>query len=94
MKISDIAIDRPVFTTMCTVAMMVMGFMALGRLGIDLFPDISFPVVAITTTYPGAGPEEVEQQVSVTVFSRFAPCCPTTPTTRSSRNSIRAPHRS
>ena len=64
MKISDISIDRPVFTTMCAIAAMVMGFMALGRLGIDLFPDISFPVVAITTAYPGAGPEEVEQQVS------------------------------
>ena len=64
MKISDVSIDRPVFTTMCAIAAMVMGFIALGRLGIDLFPDISFPVVAITTAYPGAGPEEVEQQVS------------------------------
>jgi hydrophobe/amphiphile efflux-1 (HAE1) family protein len=64
MKISDVAIDRPVFTTMCAVATLVMGFMALDRLNVDLFPDVSFPVVAITTTYPGAGPEEVELQVS------------------------------
>ncbi|HEY1098974.1 MAG TPA: efflux RND transporter permease subunit [Myxococcota bacterium] len=64
MKIADVSIDRPVFTTMVTVAAMVMGFMALARLSIDLFPDVSFPVVAITTTYPGAGPEEVEQQVT------------------------------
>lgn len=64
MKISDVAIDRPVFTTMCAIATMVMGFMALSKLNIDLFPDVSFPIVAITTTYPGAGPEEVEQQVS------------------------------
>jgi HAE1 family hydrophobic/amphiphilic exporter-1 len=64
MKISDVSIDRPVFTTMCAIATMVLGFMALGRLSVDLFPDISFPVVAITTTYPGAGPEEVEEQVS------------------------------
>jgi hydrophobe/amphiphile efflux-1 (HAE1) family protein len=64
MKLSDISIDRPVFTTMCTVALMVMGGLAVDRLGVDLFPDVSFPVVAITTTYPGAGPAEVEQQVS------------------------------
>ena len=30
----------------------------------DLFPDVSFPIVAITTTYPGAGPAEIEEQVS------------------------------
>jgi hydrophobe/amphiphile efflux-1 (HAE1) family protein len=64
MKLSDVSIDRPVFTTMCTIALMVMGGLAVDRLGVDLFPDVSFPVVAITTTYPGAGPAEVEQQVS------------------------------
>jgi HAE1 family hydrophobic/amphiphilic exporter-1 len=64
MKLSDVSIDRPVFTTMCTIAMMVMGGLAVDRLGVDLFPDVSFPVVAITTTYPGAGPAEIEQQVS------------------------------
>ena len=64
MKISDVAIDRPVFTTMCVVATLVMGSLGLSKLGVDLFPDVSFPVVAITTTYPGAGPEEIEQQVT------------------------------
>ena len=64
MKIANVSIDRPVFVTMCAIATMVMGFLALGRLGLDLFPDVSFPVVAITTVYPGAGPEEVEQQVT------------------------------
>ncbi|MBM4282566.1 MAG: efflux RND transporter permease subunit [Deltaproteobacteria bacterium] len=64
MKLSDVSIDRPVFTTMCTIAMMVMGGLAVDRLGIDLFPDVSFPIVAITTTYPGAGPAEIEEQVS------------------------------
>lgn len=60
MKISDVAIDRPVFTTMVALAVVVMGGLALTRLGVDLFPDISFPIITITTPYPGAGPEEVE----------------------------------
>ncbi|MEW5848018.1 MAG: efflux RND transporter permease subunit [Myxococcota bacterium] len=64
MKITDVSIDRPVFTTMVTLAISVMGFLALGRLGIDLFPDITFPLASVVITYPGAGPEEVEQQVS------------------------------
>ncbi len=64
MMISNVAIRRPVFTTMVTVGLMTLGALGARSLGIDLFPDISFPVVLITTAYPGAGPEEVEQLVS------------------------------
>lgn len=64
MKISDVSIDRPVFTTMAALALLVMGGLAVTRLGVDLFPNVVMPVVAITTIYPGAGPTEVEQQVT------------------------------
>src|SRR3990167_2545684 len=64
MKISDVSIDRPVFTTMAALATLVMGGLAVARLGVDLFPDVTMPVVAITTIYPGSGPTEVEQQVT------------------------------
>ena len=64
MKLSDVSIDRPVLTTMCAVAVLVMGGLALSRLGIDLFPAVNFPVVAISTVYPGAGPSEIEEQVT------------------------------
>ena len=64
MKLSDVAIDRPVFTTMAALAVLVMGGLALSRLGVDLFPNVSFPVVVITTVYRGAAPEEIEQQVT------------------------------
>lgn len=64
MNISDIAIRRPVFTTMVMVAMMVLGFMAFNRLGVELFPDISIPLITVNTPYPGAGPEEVEVVVT------------------------------
>ncbi|HKY36352.1 MAG TPA: efflux RND transporter permease subunit [Polyangiaceae bacterium] len=64
MNISAIAIKRPVFTVMVTVALLVLGFMGFARLGSDLFPDVSFPAVVVTVPYPGAGPAEVEQLVS------------------------------
>ena len=64
MNISEIAIKRPVFTVMVTVALMVLGAMGLSRLGTDLFPDVSFPVVVVNVPYPGASPREVEQLVS------------------------------
>lgn len=64
MNISEVAIRRPVFTVMVTLALMVLGALGLSRLGTDLFPDIAFPVVVVTVPYPGASPREVEQLVS------------------------------
>ncbi len=64
MNISEVAIKRPVFTVMVTVALLVLGFMGFARLGSDLFPDVSFPAVVVTVPYPGAGPAEVESLVT------------------------------
>ncbi len=44
--------------------MLVLGVMSLKSLPIDLFPDVSFPTVLIETTYAGAGPSEIETEVS------------------------------
>ena len=64
MNIADIAIRRPVFTVMVMAAMMILGIVSYSRLGVDLFPDISFPLVTVSTPYPGAGPEDVEKEVT------------------------------
>ncbi len=64
MTLSDVAIQRPVFTTMLSVGIIVLGLLGLSRLGVNLFPDVQFPVVTVTTVYPGASPSEVETQVT------------------------------
>src|SRR5256885_11377186 len=64
MSISDVAIRRPVFTSMLAVCLIVLGIMGVNRLGTDLFPDVTFPVVMVTTVYKGAGPGEIETQVT------------------------------
>ena len=64
MWISNISIRRPVFATMFIMSFMVLGVVSMSRLGIDLFPDVSFPFVNITVAYPGASPEEVETLVT------------------------------
>ncbi len=64
MWISDTSIKRPVFATMVIVSFMVLGIVSLGRLGIDLFPEVNFPFVNVIVPYPGAGPEEVETLVT------------------------------
>jgi hydrophobe/amphiphile efflux-1 (HAE1) family protein len=48
---------------MVIMSFMVLGLVSMGRLGIDLFPEVNFPFVNVTVVYPGAGPEEVESLV-------------------------------
>ena len=64
MKIWNIAIKYPVFMTMILAAGVVLGSIAYFTMPVDLFPDVEFPVVVVTTVYPGASPEEVENQVT------------------------------
>jgi HAE1 family hydrophobic/amphiphilic exporter-1 len=63
-SLSEVAIRRPIFTTMMSFLLVVLGLTGLSRLGTDFYPDVSMPFVMITTVYPGAGPEDVESQVS------------------------------
>ena len=64
MTLSDVAIARPVFTLVVQLGILVLGLMSWKSLGTDLFPDVTFPVVTVTTIYPGAAPGEVESQVT------------------------------
>jgi HAE1 family hydrophobic/amphiphilic exporter-1 len=64
MRIADISIKQPVFITMVIAMIVVLGLVSYTRLGVDLMPDVTLPIVAVSTPYPGVGPEEVEQQVT------------------------------
>ncbi|MGV3619267.1 MAG: efflux RND transporter permease subunit [Archangium sp.] len=64
MTLSDLSIKRPVFTTMLSLLLVVLGLVGVSSLGTDLFPNVSFPFVAVTTVYRGAGPSEVESQIN------------------------------
>ncbi|MBP9699065.1 MAG: efflux RND transporter permease subunit, partial [Elusimicrobia bacterium] len=64
MKLADISIRRPVFATMMIAALVVLGLFSYGRLGVDLFPTIDFPIVTVSTTLKGASPEEVETSLT------------------------------
>ena len=64
MWISDVSIRRPVFAVMIIMALVVLGWISLGRVGVDLFPKVEFPVVSVTTTLEGASPEAVESDVT------------------------------
>lgn len=64
MFISDICIKRPVFTWVLVALPVVLGIVSYARLGVDLFPDVEFPVAAVTLVLPGASVEEMETSVT------------------------------
>jgi len=57
-------VERFVFSTAAFVALVLFGLIAGSRLGVDLLPRFEIPVVAVSTVYAGAGPQEIESQVS------------------------------
>jgi hydrophobe/amphiphile efflux-1 (HAE1) family protein len=64
MSLASVSIKRPIFITCLVLAMLVLGFMGLKRMGVDLFPDVTLPVVSVQIVYPGAPPKDVEQLIS------------------------------
>ncbi len=63
-KLAEICIQRPVFATMLTLALVVLGGFSFFSLGVDLFPNIDLPVVTVSVVNPGASPQEMEGQIS------------------------------
>lgn len=64
MWFTRVSIRNPVFATMMMAALLVLGLFSYHRLPVEQFPDVSFPVVVIQTEYPGASPENVEEEVT------------------------------
>lgn len=72
MKLSELAIKRPVTTTMIVLLVVLLGFIALQRTNIDLFPDLTYPGAAVITSYEGVGPEEIETMVTRPIENSLA----------------------
>src|SRR6185436_3583471 len=64
MWFTRVSIANPVFATMMMAALLVLGAFSYSRLPVEQFPDVSFPVVVVQTEYPGASPENVEEEVT------------------------------
>src|SRR3990170_564130 len=64
MVISDVCIRRPVFATVLSLLLVLVGLLSYARLTVREYPNIDPPVVNVETTYKGAGAEIVETQVT------------------------------
>jgi len=64
MSIADVSIRRPVLAVMLVGALVALGWLSFSRLGVDLFPNVEFPYISVTTTLEGASPETIESEVT------------------------------
>ena len=65
-------IHRPVFTTMFILLLVVFGIKAYPNLGVDLYPEVEYPLVSVTVTYEGAAPEEMETLITKPIENRVS----------------------
>src|ERR1700744_5321429 len=64
MKFSHLMIDRPVFSVVISILIMLMGAIAFGSLGVAQYPPIVPPTVNVTLTYSGASAETIAETVA------------------------------
>ncbi|MDR1010639.1 MAG: efflux RND transporter permease subunit, partial [Opitutaceae bacterium] len=57
-------IDRPVFAWVIAIFMMLAGLLAISRLPVSQYPEISPPTVSVSTVYPGASAQTVQDSVA------------------------------
>ncbi|MFN8790060.1 MAG: efflux RND transporter permease subunit [Bdellovibrionales bacterium] len=64
MRIWELSVKRPIFMSCVLVSLIVVGLFTFNKTPVELFPDVTFPIVNVNIIYPGAGPTEIETLVS------------------------------
>ncbi|MEL4178685.1 efflux RND transporter permease subunit [Roseateles sp. PN1] len=64
MKISELSIRRPVFATVMSLLLLLVGLVSFGRLSLREYPRIDEPVVTVSTRLVGASSEVIEGQIT------------------------------
>ncbi|HLL69886.1 MAG TPA: efflux RND transporter permease subunit [Pyrinomonadaceae bacterium] len=63
-KLAEICVRRPVFATVIVLILTVVGGFSFFTLGVDRFPKIDIPTVSVSTSNPGAAPQEIETEIT------------------------------
>ncbi|GAB1370981.1 efflux RND transporter permease subunit [Candidatus Kapaibacterium sp.] len=64
MILAKISINRPIMATMIILVFLIFGYISFTGLNMNTVPEVNVPFVTIQTIYPGAGPKEIETQIS------------------------------
>ena len=72
MKLSQLAVKKPVTTIMVFLGIVIFGLLAFYKLKLDILPEVEYPSLTVITVYPGASAEDVEQQVTKVLEKKLA----------------------
>ena len=64
MSLYEGSVKKPIMTSLCFVAVAIMGLFSLTKLPIDLFPDIETNTIMVMTAYPGASAADIENNLT------------------------------
>src|SRR5229473_1480604 len=67
MWLTRLALRNPVLILMMSLMTLALGAVSLDRLAVDLFPDITVPLIRVATFYTGAGPVDIEKSITVPI---------------------------
>lgn len=70
--LSSLAVRRPVAVTVIILIILLFGVISVQRIGIDLLPDMNFPVAVVVTAYPNAPSEMIQQEVTIPIEGALA----------------------
>src|SRR2546430_17728692 len=65
MWLTRLALRNPVLILMMSLMTLALGFVSLRHLSVDLFPDITVPLIRVAIFYTGAGPTAIEQSITM-----------------------------
>ncbi len=88
MLISDISVRRPVFATVISLVLIILGILALGRLPIREYPQVEPSVISVTTSYRGASSNIIERRVTQVIEDEIAGIAGIEKLTSSSKDEI------
>src|SRR5262249_17505216 len=62
--LAEVCVRRPIFATVLSLVILVVGGVFYSKLGVDQFPKVDFPAVVVLTRLPGASPEDIEREIT------------------------------
>ncbi len=65
MNLPNFSVNRPITILMLFIGLILIGLISFQNLGLDLLPDLSFPMSAIIVSYSGVAPQEIENMITI-----------------------------
>ena len=72
MKLAEFSVHRRITILMLTILIVIVGALSFSKLGLEIFPSMTYPVISVITSYNGASSEDVEESVTKPIESAIA----------------------